>query len=61
VPIELTMTASITVKDVLPTMEQAVNEVKRLNKLQAGKECHYFWQTTHWYPQGRSVAETTVP
>lgn len=44
---------SITVKEILPTLEQAVAEVERLNKLNADKGCRYLWQTTRYLPQGR--------
>jgi len=39
---------AITVKEVLPTREEAVSEVHRLNQLNAAKGCHYFWQTTRY-------------
>jgi hypothetical protein len=45
---------AITVKEILPTREEAVREVERLNKLEAGKGSHYFWQTTRYFPQGRA-------
>ncbi len=46
--------SAITIKEVLPTVEEAEHEVERLNKLQAGKECHYFCQHTRYYPKGRT-------
>jgi hypothetical protein len=45
----------ITVQSVLPTEEEAVKEVKRLNALNASKGATYFWMTTRYYPQGRNV------
>jgi hypothetical protein len=44
----------ITIKEILPTLEEAVQEVERLNKLQADKRCHYFWRLGRYYPQGRT-------
>lgn len=43
---------AVTVKEVVPTMEEATAEVERLNKLNADKGCRYFWQTTRYLPQG---------
>jgi len=43
----------ITVKEILPTLEEAIAEVERLNKLQEGKRCHYFWRLGRYFPQGR--------
>lgn len=45
--------AKVTVKEVLPTREEAEREVDRLNKLEAGRGSSYFWQYTRYYPQGR--------
>ena len=39
----------VTVTQVLPTQQQAENEVKRLNSLNANKGVFYFWQTTRGY------------
>jgi hypothetical protein len=36
----------VTVKAVVDDMEQAIAEVARLNTLNAGKGCLYFWQST---------------
>jgi hypothetical protein len=44
----------ITVKEVLPTLEDAEREVQRLNTLNAGKGCTYFWQVTRFFREGRS-------
>ena len=44
-----------TVIEVLPTLEAAEAEVKRLNELKQGKQAVYFWQTTRFYPQGRDI------
>ena len=46
---------AISIKEILPTMEEAVAEVGRLNKLNADKECHYFWRMTRYFPQGRNT------
>jgi len=46
--------AAITVKEILPTMEEAVKEVERLNKLNQDKGAYYFWQATRYFPLGRT-------
>ena len=47
---------AITVKEIVPTQTDAANEVERLNKLNAGKSCRYFWQATRYYATGRKPA-----
>lgn len=49
----------ITIKEILPTLEEALQEVERLNKLQAAKRCHYFCQQTRYYPDGRGIEPAT--
>ena len=44
----------ISVKEILPTMEEAIQEVERLNRLQRGKNCHYFWWIGRYFPEGRN-------
>lgn len=44
----------IRIKEVVTTLEEAEREVQRLNKLNADKECHYFWQYTHLFRDGAS-------
>ena len=44
---------SVTVKEILPTWEEAVAEVSRLNGLNKEKGCRYFCQTTRYFPEGR--------
>ena len=51
---------AVTVKEILPTWEEAVAEVKRLNELKDGKGSRYFCQTTRYFPDGRK-ADTTPP
>jgi SAM-dependent methyltransferase len=46
---------AITVKEILPTIEQAMREVERLNKLNSDKGARYFWQATRYFPDGREV------
>jgi len=38
---------------VLPTADQATNEVRRLNDLNQNKRCGYIWQGTRYYPDSR--------
>jgi len=45
---------AITVKEILPTLEEAVREVERLNRLNQDKGAHYFWQATRYFPSGRT-------
>jgi hypothetical protein len=45
----------ITVKEILPTLEEAQAEVERLMALVKGRDIIYFWQTTRFLPQGRSA------
>jgi len=42
----------VTVKEVLPTLDEAKDEVARLNAA-APAGTLYFWQTTRYYPEGR--------
>ena len=47
----------ITVKELLPTQEEADREVERLSALRAGKDdCVYFSTITRFYPTGRGVS-----
>jgi hypothetical protein len=45
----------VTVKEVLPTLEEAEREVERLTALNADKGCVYFAQTTRFFAGGRDV------
>jgi hypothetical protein len=40
----------ITVKSVVRTLEVAISEVERLNRVNADKSCLYFWQYTRVEP-----------
>ncbi len=42
----------VTVKEIVQSLELAQAEVGRLNALNAGKGCRYFWQMTRLYPAG---------
>ena len=46
---------SFTVKEIVSTEAIAEAEVKRLNDLNADKDCRYFWQTTRLFPAGKSA------
>jgi hypothetical protein len=39
--------SNVRVKEVVTTADEARREVVRLNALNAGKGCRYFWQATH--------------
>ena len=43
----------ITIKEILPTIEEAIQEVERLDQLHRGKNCHYFWRIGRYFPKGR--------
>ena len=43
---------SITVKEVVATVEEAQAEVARLNALNEEIGCRYFWQSTHVFREG---------
>jgi hypothetical protein len=45
----------ITVKEIVPTREEADKEVQRLNALNADKGCIYFSQVTRLFRDGRMV------
>jgi hypothetical protein len=49
---------AFTVKEVLPTLDEARTEVERLNDAARGRAV-YFWQTTRFYPKGRRVGAET--
>jgi hypothetical protein len=46
---------SFTVKEVVATREIAESEVKRLNEVNAEKDCTYFWQVTRLFPPGTAA------
>ena len=52
---------AITIKEILPTMEEAIQEVERLNNLQQDKRSHYFWQLTRYFPRGRTKELSEAP
>jgi hypothetical protein len=43
----------VTIKEVLPTREEAEAEVTRLNKITEGKGCSYYYQNARYYARGR--------
>ena len=45
--------AYVTVKEILPSLEEAEQEVERLTALNADKGCVYFAQTTRFFAGGR--------
>ncbi len=48
---------AITVVAVVPTKDEAEREVDRLNRVNAGKRCSYFWTPAKYYPDGRGVED----
>jgi len=46
---------AVTVTEILPTREQAAEEVERLNTLNEPRGARYFWQTTRYFPSGRKL------
>ena len=43
---------AVTVKEVVPTQEEAEREVERLNALRKDELSLYFWQPTRYFPAG---------
>lgn len=52
---------AIAITAILPTMEEAVSEVARLNGLNKDKGAHYFWRTTRYFPKGKGTARDSLP
>lgn len=48
----LTGSTKVTVKEILPSREEAEREVARLNALDAESGSTYFWQYTRYFPEG---------
>ena len=46
--------ANVSVKEVVMTADEARREVVRLNALNAGRGCRYYWQATHVFIDGGS-------
>ena len=46
---------SFTVKEIVRTQDIAESEVKRLNEVNADKDCSYFWQTTRLFSSGTAA------
>jgi hypothetical protein len=44
----------VTVKEVVMSEAVARSEVERLNRVNSGKNCRYFWQGTHLFVDGGS-------
>ena len=51
------LSGCVTIKEALPTGEEAEREVERLNELTAEKECSYYYQSARFYPDGRPASE----
>lgn len=47
----------LSVTAVLPTQQDAIDEVQRLNAANADKDCRYYWVATRYYPEGRRVID----
>jgi hypothetical protein len=45
---------SYTVKEIVLTADLAQREADRLNELNKDKNCRYFWEGTHYFPDGDS-------
>jgi hypothetical protein len=46
---------AFTVKEILISMENAIEEVDRLNKLNHDKNVIYYWRTTRLYKKDRKI------
>ena len=49
--------SAISVVAVVPTLDVARSDVRRLQQVNAGKGCTYFWTPTRYYPDGRGVGQ----
>jgi hypothetical protein len=58
-PITTSGPSNMTVKQVVMSAEEARQEVDRLNKLNADKNCAYYWQSTHIFLEGGSHGSKT--
>jgi hypothetical protein len=52
-PVEVT----VTVKEIVRSLEMAKAEVLRLNALETSKDVHYWWQMTRLFPDGRAAGQ----
>jgi hypothetical protein len=52
---EYALENAVTVKEIVPSMEEALMEVQRLNQLNSDKGAHYFAQATRYFPSGRGA------
>lgn len=50
---------SITIKEALPTVEEARHEVDRLNELNRGKSCVYVWNKVKVFTDGRGFPSSS--
>ena len=48
------LSCHVTVKEVLPSMEEARAEVQRLNALKEGRGIRYMWHHSRYFPEGRA-------
>lgn len=46
---------AITLREAVPTAEEADSEAARLNAVNEDKGCFYFAAPTRWFPSGRNV------
>ncbi len=58
-PSARTPQGAVTVKEILPTIEEAEVEVARLQQLARG-DAIYFWQTTRLYAGGRHIVRSRL-
>ncbi len=49
---------AVTIVAIVPTANEAKDEVDRLSDLNEDKSCEYFWQSARYYPEGRSAGAT---
>jgi hypothetical protein len=48
---------AVAIKEVVPTLQDAEDEVQRLNLLNSEKNCRYFWRATRYFPDGPAGLE----
>jgi hypothetical protein len=47
----------LAVTSIVPSSEEAIREVDRLNRLNDSKGARYYWMATRYFPEGKSRGE----
>lgn len=57
---EMPLEDLFTVKEIVPTVDEAEREVQRLNALKPDGGSLYFWRYSRFYPGGRELSDDPV-